>query len=71
MVADAAKVSTLKSFKTCVKDALEEAGIAADAADAEKLVCEFMDLFTYRLDAWFTGMAYHLHRNPEIIYSTS
>ena len=71
MVADAAKVSTLKSFKTCVKDALEKAGIEADAADAEKLVCEFMDLFTYRLDAWFTGMAYHLHTNPEMIYSIS
>ena len=71
MVADAVKLSTLKSFKTCVKDALEKAGIEADAADAEKLVCEFMDLFTYRLDAWFTGMAYYLYAHPEVKYSTS
>lgn len=71
MVADATKVSTLKSFKTCVKDALEKSAIETDDADVEKLVCEFMDLFTYRLDAWFTGMAYFLHANPEIRYSRS
>ena len=71
MVDDAAKVSRLESFKTCVKEALDKKKIEADDSEVEKLVCEFMDLFTYRLDAWFTGMAYHLHSNPEIIYSIS
>ncbi len=64
-VLDACKVSSLEDLKACVREAFKQRGLEADDAEVERLVCEFMDLFTYRLDAWFTGMAWYLHQHPE------
>lgn len=64
-VIDACRVSSLEELKACVQEAFKNFHLTADDAETERLVCEFMDLFTYRLDAWFTGMAWYLHNHPE------
>ena len=68
-ISDTARLSTLDDMKDCVREALEDNGFADIQDDElEALSCEFMDLFTHRLDAWFTGMAMQLHKNPEAEY---
>ena len=64
-VLEACRLSNLAELKTSVQEACRKLGCEADDAEAERLVCEFLDLFTYRLDAWFTGMAWYLHMHPE------
>ena len=64
-VSDAVSLASLQEQKDAVIEALKKQGIEIDDSEAEVLVYEFLDLFSYRLDAWFTGMAYYLQNHPE------
>lgn len=64
-VVDAYKLSSLESLKSCILEAFDQSHLTTDQAELDRLVCEFIDLFTHRLDAWFTGMAWYLHNHPE------
>ena len=48
----------LKEMKDCAYTALQNAGmpVAQSQKESELYVSEFLDLFTYRLDAWFMGV---------------
>ena len=64
-VSDAYKLSSLDSLKSCIQEAFQQNKLTTDEEELDRLVCEFIDLFTHRLDAWFTGMAWYLHNHPE------
>ncbi len=65
-VSDAVSYASLLEQRDSVKAALKERGIEVDDLEADVLVYEFLDLFSYRLDAWFTGMACYLQNHPEV-----
>ena len=48
----------LKKMKDCAYTALQNAGMSVDESkkESELFVSEFLDLLTYRLDAWFMGI---------------
>lgn len=64
-VEDAYSLASLDSQKNAVKAALKKNGLEVGDDELESLVFEFLDLFSYRLDAWFTGMAWYLQTHPE------
>lgn len=51
-IADASKEVTLEGLKNCLSEDLRK---DIEDEDLNIYVAEFLDLFTYRLDAWFTG----------------
>ena len=64
-VADAVEHLSLDGLKNALRESFAQQGLRADDKELEAQVCEFMDLFTHRLDAWFTGMSYYLLKHPE------
>ena len=64
-VGDAVEPMSLDAQKNALREAFAANKLTANEKELEALVCEFMDLFTHRLDAWFTGMSYYLLKHPE------
>ena len=64
-VADGVKKFDTSVLASEIRNRFKAAGLQEDEKEIETLICEFFDLFTHRLDAWFTGMAYYLLKHPE------